>query len=371
MNNKGQKLSLREHWTKGDKPYSFGGINTVEKYFPKLSRPEIQDALAGIDTYTIHREKKQPKVYNPIYVRKPRELLQADLIEITGDYPAENDGVRFLLVVIDSFTRFAWIEPLKRKEAKEVLSAYKRIHSRMGQKEKSLLADQGKEFQNKLFWEYLYKQGIELRKANNKAPHVERFNRTYQNILYRWMEEHQTKRYINHVQKLLYIYNNRSHRTIKMSPAEAEKPENFRKVLSAVEQYYKQVKKDASLQNQKPKFKIGDHVRISAYNMKFDKGYYQQFKPYVYEVSEILTHLPVTMYKIKHRNSDKKEVGTWYENELQKVSQDYDGTVFKIERIIKTKGTGSNKKALVKWKYWNDEDSTWEPYSAIKDIIPK
>ena len=367
------KSQIRNGWTSGTKPYSFGGLNTVQRYFPKASKSLIRDALAGLDTYTIHRETKNPKVYNPIYVRNPRELFQADLIELKGGLPEKNNNVKFLLVVIDTFTRFAWIEPLTSKDARPVLNAYKKIHARSQPLEKALLTDQGGEFQNRLFWGYLKGKNIELRLANGKAPHVERFNRSYQNLLYRWMEENQTETYINHIQAILDIYNKRYHRIIKMSPREAEMPENYIKVLNAVESYYRKVNyKAKSIKPNKPKFNIGDHVRISAYNKKFDKGYYKQFKPYVYEIAEILTHLPVVMYRIKHRHNNEIEAGTWYEEELQLVSKDYDGTLFKVEKIVKdNKKKGRARKVLVKWKYWNDEDNTWEPWSSIAPIVPK
>ena len=366
------KRTIREKWGEGNEPWSLSGINNVKRYFPHVPTHVLKDALAGLDTYTIHRETKLPKLYNPIYVRKPRELFQADLIEISkGDYPTENNGIKYLLVVIDSFTRFAWIEPIKNKDAKTVLAAYKRIHQTSKPFEKAILTDQGAEFQNHLFKKYLSSKNIELRKSNDKAPHVERFNRTFQNLLYRWMEEHQTHQYVKQIPKLLKLYNNRYHRTIKMSPAQAEKPENYSKVLKAVNAYYMSISTKAAKQqgSKKSKFQVGDHVRISAYNKKFHKGYYQQFKPFVYEIAEVLSHLPVIMYKIRNRHTHQLEAGTWYDEELQKVSKDYDGTVFKIDEIVDTDGEGDEKQALVKWKYWNNEDNTWVPYSEIKDII--
>ena len=365
MNEGKIKAEIRRNWTSGKHPISFSGPTNIQRYYPTVSKKVIEDAISGLDTYTLFREEKKPRYYNPIFVRKKREIIQSDLIDLSS-LSAENDGVKYLLVVIDTFTRFAWIEPLKTKSADDVLKGFQKIERRMpGGLGESLMTDQGKEYVNRQFQNYLKRLGVKVIVPNNKCPHVERFNRTFQNLLYKYMEENQTHKYLDKLGGFVELYNNRYHRIIRTSPFLAEKPENYQSVLSAVERYYTSA---ARAKKKKPSFKIGDHVRITAHKNLFHKGYYQTFKPNVYRVSEVLSHLPETMYKISDLESGAVEAGSWYESELQLVSQDYDNTVFKIEKVIKTRKKGEAKEALVKWKYWPESENSWIPYSAIKDL---
>lgn len=357
---------IRKLWKSGTHPSSFGGINKVQRYFPNASKAKIKEALGGLDTYTLFREEKRPSTYNPIYVRNKRELLQSDLIDLRS-IAEHNNGITFLLVVIDTFSRYVWIEPLKTKSGPEVLAAFKRIAEHMNNNMGSqLMTDQGTEYTNKQFQAWIRKQGLRMVIPNNKCPHVERFNRTFQNILYKYMEEHQSPRYIDKLQGLTQLYNNSYHRIIKMSPYEAEQAKNHSRVLLNLEQYYRKVGEEGE---KVPRFKVGDLVRISAQKTMFQKGYYQTFKPQIYEIAFVKTNLPVPMYKLKNVDTGVEEAGTWYANELQYISKDYGTTLFKIEKILKERGKkGVNKEYFVKWKYWPETFNSWVPEADVEDI---
>ena len=75
------------------------------------------------------------------------------------------------------------------------------------------------------------------------------------------------------------------------------------------------------------------------------------------------------MYKIAEKGGKSTgEAGTQYANELTLVSKDYKDSVFKIEKVIKTKGTGTKKQMLVKWKYWPDEYNSWVKASDVEKL---
>ena len=54
------KSEIRKNWTSGKHPISFSGLTNVQKQYPHVSKDIIEDALAGIDTYTLFREEKKP-----------------------------------------------------------------------------------------------------------------------------------------------------------------------------------------------------------------------------------------------------------------------------------------------------------------------
>ena len=98
-----------------------------------------------------------------------------------------------------------------------------------------------------------------------------------------------------------------------------------------------------------PKFKVGDRVRISKYKNIFAKGYMPNWSEEVFVIKKVKNTIPWT-YVIDDLN-DEEIIGTFYERELQKASQEE----FRIEKVIKRKGN----KIYVKWKGYNDSFNSW------------
>ena len=78
-----------------------------------------------------------------------------------------------------------------------------------------------------------------------------------------------------------------------------------------------------------PKFKVGDHVRISKYKNIFAKSYTPNWSEQIFVIKEIKNTVPWT-YVINDFNG-KEIIGTFYEKELQKINQQE----FRIEEVIK------------------------------------
>ena len=105
------------------------------------------------------------------------EIWSADLVDMK-QFSRKNNGFKFLLTVIDVYSKYAWIIPLKTKTGKEMINAFEKI-IKVRQPEK-LWTDVGKEFINKDFKQFLAKNNIEIYQTFNegKAVVAERFNRT-------------------------------------------------------------------------------------------------------------------------------------------------------------------------------------------------
>jgi len=73
---------LRRRYRTADQPASFSGISKVGRQF-NISPRESRRLLAGVPSYTIHREVKKPKYRNPFYVYKIRDQVQVDLINVS------------------------------------------------------------------------------------------------------------------------------------------------------------------------------------------------------------------------------------------------------------------------------------------------
>ena len=120
----------RRYGTPGD-PLYMAGIQRIKDHYKRaLSTQEIKNFLAKSRAYTIHYDFK-PVIHNPYYIRRLRQMIQIDLIEVSS-ISEYNDGYNYILVAIDCFSRKVWARLLKKKKADEVLSSLKSILERTG-----------------------------------------------------------------------------------------------------------------------------------------------------------------------------------------------------------------------------------------------
>ena len=146
--------------------------------------------------------------------------------------------------------------------------------------------------------------------------------------------------YLDILLKVLKHYNNTKHSSIKM-PVEASKKKTKRTV-------YFNLYGDSNQLLSKPKFAIGDKVRISKYKRKtFDKGYTPNWTEEIFPVDKIQSTISVT-YELKDINN-KDIQGSFYEPEVLRAKQD----VFRIDKVIWR--DYKKKQALVSWKRYNDD----------------
>ena len=139
-----------------------------------------------------------------------------------------------------------------------------------------------------------------------------------------------------------------------MTPIEASKQKNQGTV-------YFNLYGDMEPLSAKPKFKVGDKVRISKYKRNvFDKGYTPNWTEEVFTVDKIQYTNPIT-YKIKDLN-DEEIKGSFYEPELLKAKQD----VFRIDKVIRR--DYKKKQALVKWKGYSDDFNSGVNIKDLQNI---
>ena len=141
--------------------------------------------------------------------------------------------------------------------------------------------------------------------------------------------------YINKSDDIVNEYNNTYHTTIKMKP------------VNVKDNTFIDFKKENN--DEDPKFKVSDHVRISKYKNIFAKGYTLKWSEEVFGIKKVKNTVPWT-YFINDLN-DNEIIGTFYKKELQKTNQQK----FRIEKVIKKKGD----KLYVKWKGYDSSFNSW------------
>ena len=261
------------------------------------------------------------------------KIWAADLVDMQA-FSKLNRGMKYLLAVIDVFSKYGWLVPLKDKTGKSVAMALKTIFKE-SQPEK-MWVDKGKEFYNKDV-----KELVELYSAENeeKSSVVERWIRTMKERMWKYFTDNNTNRYVDVLPDLVKGYNNTRHSSIKMTPVEAGKKKNELTVWRTLYPDHFE-RRDIN-----PEFSVGDKVRISKKKKTFEKGYTTRWTEEIFTIVEVKRTSPVT-YKIADLNGEEIK-GSFYEPELQKTSQQ----LFRIEKVIKR----GKKKSLVKWKGYSDD----------------
>jgi len=348
-------------------PGAFSGADIYKKHLPlneQRSKRDILDKiLPAIPTYQKYRVAKRPRIKNPYFARQIRKVFQSDIIFMRN--PAEiigkNKGYQYILIIQDIFSRKLWAAPLKFKSANDVLPVLSKIINQLKPLHKNarLVIDRGTEYLNRKVSDYLNSQGIKItHPSDGHASHIERANLSLQRLLYQHMEDTATPlQWLPHLGKAMKILNNRHHRIIKMTPNQAELAENAYKVNSAMTLYrHKAHRKELTKYNTKtkPKLNINDHVRIQKDKNKFTRGYDRNYTTNIFYITEILDHLPITMYKLSDFDNNVIK-GNFYSEELSKIV----GDVFKVEKIIKKAVIDGVRKLFVKWEGYPTSLNSW------------
>ena len=93
---------------------------------PRVNRQDVVEYLRGEQAYTLHKPARRHYKSNHIYVGGIDAQWQADLADMQG-LARQNDGMRYLLTVIDVFSKFAWVEPVNSKDAPAVTAAFRMV----------------------------------------------------------------------------------------------------------------------------------------------------------------------------------------------------------------------------------------------------
>ena len=202
----------------------------------------------------LHKSKRKNFPRRKIIVNHIDEIFVSDLVEMQK-FAKLNKGFRYLLTCINIFSKYSWVIPLKDKKGINVKNALEKIFKQ--RTPKFLWTDRGKEFYNKQVQDLLNKYNIKLYSTNNseiKSSVVERFNRTFKNMMYKKFTENNNSIFYNIIDDLVNEYNNKYHSTIKLTPIEGSKKINEKKIKDVYN--FDKTKKLG-------KFKIGDRARLS------------------------------------------------------------------------------------------------------------
>ena len=340
---KNRKLQADDKWLdcfKVRTPYdalAYSAIKT-KKTLGLGNNFTMEDLSQELNKPSINKFPRQKIIVNHI-----NEIHSSDLVDMS-QYSKINKGYKYIFTNIDVFSKIAYAYPIKSKNIQDIKPCFQKIFK--NNKPKYIWSDKESAFLSKEIQQFFKDNNIKIYHTNShlKAVVIERFNRSLRELMMKEFTKNNNTVWYNILPKLIKIYNNRYHSTIKMKPNQVNK--NNEKYIKENIYTYNKTSKN-------PKFKINDLVRISlkrrdlfdkpSGNIKWSE---ELFKIHSINKSNVIT------YKIKDLN-DEIIKGNFYEKELQKTKNT--SGVYIIEKVIRK----NKDKYLVKWRGYSDEFNSW------------
>ena len=209
-------------------------LNKMTKLANELHRQRLAEEL--------HKPFRKPPQYSKVSFRSKDNIWNADLIIVSKP----DAGYKYILTIMDGYTRYAWTVSLKDKKGETVANAFKDVMKKSNRKPNKLWVDQGKEFYNQHMYKlFKFKDKDILEKDENgeyknqiysvfntqKNPLIERLNRTILNKLSKQQTINGNQKWLHILPTITKNYNNTIHSSIGISPAEASKDPSLVKVI--------------------------------------------------------------------------------------------------------------------------------------------
>ena len=339
----------------------FAGKRGMLKKFPKEKVKEwLQNELA----YSLHKPIRRRFTTRPYRSAGVNYLWQMDLMEMIP-YSKVNKGYKYILVCIDVFSRYVRALPTKNKTGKEICGKVEQmIKSSGSQAPIHIQTDYGKEFYNTHVQEVFRRYKINHYSVDSqfKAAIVERFNRTLRERMNRYFTYTGRKVWYNVLDDIIHAYNNCEHKGIyNATPSSINEGEQNEIWVRKNEEDKKKRKKILD----RP-IKVNDYVRISKISVSnpFVKNFNQNWTDETFKVKKVDKKMYPIMFVLEDQKGNEIK-GKFYYEELQYVGRKKPN-VYRIEKILKSKGRGAYKQYFVKWHGYDNSYNSWIKASAIE-----
>jgi hypothetical protein len=240
-------------------------------------------------------KKKNLTGYNSFIADEPFEEFQIDLFFVND---LANQNYKIGLLMIDIFSKYMTVVPLKTKQPSDVLEGIKKGFENMGEKPTSIYSDDEGAFNSKEIQNYLLTNHIQHLITRGHAPVAERGIRTIKDLIYRRMEKSPDAQWTdtNILSNALTTYNYRMvQRNTRMTPDKARNRKNILTVKVNLELHAKHKRKY-------PEIKVGDDVRIYTKKKNFQKERVPVWSEAVFEVEEITENYNQKFFHVKGKD---------------------------------------------------------------------
>ena len=348
-------------------PAQPGSLGGVQKFLwglrntgHRTGRKKAETFLKQDELYQLHKPSRRRFPRRPTIVQGIDHLWQVDLSDVSA-IKDHNDQHRYILFVIDAFSKYAWAVPLQDKKASTLAGVLRELIESTGRRPLHLMSDKGGEFVNRPVQSLLKSKDVNFYTSQNeetKAAIVERLQRTIKTKMFRYFTDKNTLRYVEVLPHLLSSYNRTLHSTTGMAPAAVDRNVDDEVRRRLAERWSKAQEN----KKQSDKIRVGDSVRISIARAPFRKGYLPQWTREIFTVAAKKTTRPAT-FQLKDYDGDLLE-GTFYAQELQKVVLSRD-PIYRVEDVLRRRTRRGRREVFVSWQGYPAKFNAWIPESSL------
>lgn len=354
-----------------DDEAAFGGVSRLYKAVKDrglgYTLDQVKEWLQSQDAYSSFKPVNHNIVRPKVIVPDKFYQMDTDTVNMTK-YSNQNKSYKYILILIDIFTRYLFTYPLKTLTGKEMVKALTYIFQTYNIRPQRIRSDRGSEYISTMVQDFFRDNNITSFTTTNevKANIAERVIKTIKSAITRHMYKYKNKKWVNILPEVTKAYNNRYHRSIKMSPAKAMVSDKSKVFFN---QYYdlKKFYRSPNKINLKTEFKfdLEDRVKLARFRTPFQREYDQKWTNEVFIITAREYSQDIPVYQVKDY-LNIPIIGKFYENELEKVSVQSD-VKFKIDKVIKSEKKGKTKGFIVSWKGRSNDDTTWVSASWLKN----
>lgn len=295
-------------------PGSFDAFHGFWKNKSFKDVESVKKGLRKLDSFTLHAPRRKKFQRRAVIVTGIDKIWTSDLIDYQA-YSRQNKGNKFILLIIDIFSKTLFTEPLPDKSGASVAAAFRRVFKRTRRRPQKLWVDFGLEYWNSKVQSVLKKENIELYRtfSHTKANIAERAVGVLKTKLARIFTHQNNKKWIDVLPHVTSTINKSYHSSIGMSPDQVTK-KNQDTVLMNLYQHL------ASIPKKKPRYSVGDIVLVSRFKGIFEKGYETNFGRERFRIKAVRPTIPVPTYVLEDLQQPPEQLaGHYYEPELQLV----------------------------------------------------
>ena len=351
---------LQNNYANVKSPVAYLGANKLYYYYNRnISHAKIRKFLSSNESYTLMTPERKSRIFDRTLTFSAHDIIQFDLIEVC-ELSESNGGITQIICGIDCYTKVAYCQGLLSKHCTLVAQEMYNILIMFGFKPNIVSMDRGSEFNCKTTKALLKKMGVKAyySQGNYKCAVIERFQSTFQRLIYAHLTEHETLTFIDKLQEFVRIYNTSFNRSIGMTPFEANNPIN-KNVLDRKTAKYRMKDRAKKI---KPTFSIGDTVRLSIKKSKFHRAYNYQNTLARYIIERIcLKHIQPCYFK-KNENGESL-TGRFYAHELVLTN-----ILTYRSNVIKERMRKGQKEFLVHYKGYDSSYDQWLRKGQLQKI---
>ena len=177
-----------------DNPASFSGPEKLYQYVKaqgkyNIGRHRIRKWLQDQESYSLTRGARRRFMRSRVIVDGVDSQWDIDLMDM-ANLQKHNEGVKYILIAIDVFSRFLYAQPVQSKRGADVVKVLKRILTGP-KKPNTIRTDRRMEFRSKEVNTYLKSQNIH----HSYAYNAERVIKTIKHKIFRYLLKNRTRRY--------------------------------------------------------------------------------------------------------------------------------------------------------------------------------